>query len=291
MIRSVLTAIILSIPLIGAYALFSIGIVLIFQTSRILNLAHGAMAMIPAFILAAMSGWGLPVLLAAPLAIATGGLLGVAVERIFVRRLEDGGPTGQTVGTVAALGVLVALAARIWGTTPRTGTKLFPEGFVSVGSSSLQFAEIGLFVVSVGVAAGLFIALKRTDIGLMMRGTAESKLAARLHGVDPDLVTTGSWAVGGALAALSGILLGAVTGLQPYTLSLQVLPGFIAALLGGLRSLPLAIAGAAFVGITQSLVPLMGPIGRSQGSSQLFLAVAAIAVMALRGSAIAGSER
>lgn len=290
MIRSILTAIILSIPLVGAYALFSIGIVLIFQTSRILNLAHGAMAMIPAFVLAAMSGAGLPVVIAAPLAIMLGGLLGVAVERVFVRRLESSGPTGQTVGTVAALGVLVALAARIWGTTPRRGISLFPEGFIEVGSSSLRFAEIGLFLVSGAVAAALFLALKKTDVGLMMRGTAESALAARLHGVDPDLITTASWATGGALAALSGILLGSITGLQPYTLSLQVLPGFIAALLGGLRSLPLAITGAAFVGVTQSLVPLMGVVGRAQGSSQLFLALVTIAVMGLRGSAIAGSE-
>src|SRR5688572_12403493 len=105
---SVFVSLVLSLPLVGAYAIFAIGIVLIYRTSRMLNLAHGAMAMFPAYLLYAMVGAGVPTLFAFPLAIVLGAGLGLAVERVFVGRLRPDGATAQTVGTVAALGIIVA---------------------------------------------------------------------------------------------------------------------------------------------------------------------------------------
>lgn len=286
----ILTSLVLSLPLIGAYAIFAVGIVLIYRASRVLNLAHGAMAMVPPYVLYSLSQAGVPLAFGLVLGIAAGGVLGLGVERVFVRTLRREHATAQTVGTVAALGILVALAAKVWGTTPRTAVRVFPQGSISVGLSNIQVGEIGLFVVMLIVTGALFVLLQRTDLGLMMRGTAESRLAASLHGVDPDLITRATWALGGGLAGLSGILLASVTNLHPYVLALQALPGFIAALIGGLNSLPAALVGAAVVGATQGLVPILGPIGEAQGAPQLFLAIVAIAVMAARGKALVGSD-
>ena len=285
-----LTALVLSLPLVGAYAIFAIGIVLIHRASRVLNLAHGAMALVPAYTLYALSTGGLPMLIAFPLALLVGAVLGLAVERSFVRRLRAQGPTAQTVGTVAALGVLIALVAKIFGTTALDPVGIFPQGAIPVGVSEIQYGELGLFATMLAVAAGLFALLQRTNLGLMMRGSAESRLGAALHGVNPDRITEFTWALGGLLAGLAGILLAAVTSLQPYRLPLQALPGFIAALIGGLGSLPGALAGAAVVGITQGLVPVLGPIGQSQGAPQLFLAIVAMVVMATRGSKLVASD-
>lgn len=290
MLTDILVSLVLSLPLIGAYAIFAIGIVLIYRASRMLNLAHGAMAMIPAYVLYELVRAGVPTVLAFPLGIATGAALGLAVERVFVSRLRSDGPTAQTVGTVAALGIMVAGAVRIWGTAGLRAVEIFPRGRISVGESRLQYGELGLFAVMLIVGAGLFVLIQRTDIGLMMRGTAESRLAASLMGVNPDRMTSLAWAIGGALAALAGILLAAVTSLHPYALSLQVLPAFIAALIGGLGSLPGALLGAAIVGAVQGLVPLFGWLGKLQGAPQLFLAVLAVFVMATRGKALAGSD-
>jgi ABC-type branched-subunit amino acid transport system ATPase component/ABC-type branched-subunit amino acid transport system permease subunit len=286
----VLTALVLSLPLIGAYAIFALGIVLIYRASRMLNLAHGAMAMVPAYLLYAMVKAGIPVVVASPLAIASGALLGLAVERIFVSRLRSDGPTAQTVGTIAALGLMVAVSARVWGTSSLPAVRVFPAGRIDVGLSSIQYGEIGLFVVMLIVAAVLYAVIQRTDLGLMMRGTAESRLAASLMGVNPGRITSLTWMLGGALAALAGILLASVTALHPYTLTLQALPAFIAALLGGLGSLPGALIGAAVVGATQGLVPVLGSIGKAQGAAQLFLAGLAIVVMATRGKRLATSD-
>src|SRR5687768_15048557 len=130
-----LTSLVLSLPLVGAYAIFAIGIVLIYRASRMLNLAHGAMAMVPAYLLYFFVELGIPLLFALPLALAAGAGLGLAIEKVFVGRLRADGPTAQTVGTVAALGILVAVAARVWGTASLTAVRVFPAGSVSVGQS------------------------------------------------------------------------------------------------------------------------------------------------------------
>nr|MDQ3758209.1 branched-chain amino acid ABC transporter permease [Actinomycetota bacterium] len=257
MITRVFTSLVLSLPLVGAYALFALGIVLIHRASRMLNLAHGAMAVVPAYLLYAMVDAGIPTVAALPLAVASGAGLGLAVERVFVARLRADGPTAQTVGTVAALGLLIAVVARVWGTASLPAVRVFPVGRVEVGRSAVQYGELGLFAVMLVAAAVLWLLVQRTDLGLMMRGTAESRLAASLMGVDPGFVTSLAWGMGGALAALAGILLASVTSLHPYTLALQPLPAIVAALLGGLASLPATLAGAAVVGGVQGLVPLL----------------------------------
>jgi branched-subunit amino acid ABC-type transport system permease component len=273
----------LSLPNIGAYAIFAIGIVVIFRASKVLNVAHGAMAMVPAYLVATMNKAGVPILVAFVLGIAAGGLLGLAVERLFVRPLRTVSVTAQTVGTVAALGLMVAVAGKIWGTGTERAPHVFPEHVLKIGSSSLRTGQLGLFVVMLVVAGGLTALLQFTDIGLAMRGAADSRRAASLMGVDPDIAISGAWILGGATAAVAGILLAAVTNLNPLTLSLQAIPAFVAALIGGLGSLYGAVIGAAIVGGTTGLVPAIVMLQRVQGMQQLLLGLVALFVMALRG--------
>lgn len=286
-----LQSLLLSLPLIGANAIFALGLVLIYRASRMLNLAHGAMAMVPAYAMYVFSQWGLPVPLALLASLVVGGLLGFAVERTFVTRLRSDGPTAQTVGTVAALGILIALVARTFGTAGLPAVDVFPRHNFTVGTSLLTSADLGMFGVMAVVALALYVLVQRTDLGLIMRGTAESRLAASLMGVDPARITSYTWILGGTLAGLGGVLLAPVnTTITPYSLALQVLPAFIAALIGGLGSLPAAVGGAVIVGLVQGLVPVLGPIGRLQGAPQLFLAVLAIVVMATRGRSLVAAD-
>jgi sulfate-transporting ATPase len=286
----------LSLPLVGAFAMFALGIVVIFQSSRVLNLAHGAMAMVPPYVLYELSQHGVPLPIGFVAAIAAGACIGAAVERVFVRGLRRQGPTGQTVGTVAALGVLVSLAVKVWGTTPRRGVGIFPAGGVHVGASLLSYGQIGLFAVALVAAAGLFALFTFTDLGLAMRVAADNRRAAALMGMDPDRTTTVAWMLGGALAALAGVLLAAITTLHPYNLSLLVLPGFVAALIGGLGSLPGALIGASVVGLAQGMVPAIGLVpgiggfARQLGAPQLVLTIVAFVVMFLRGTRFSGTD-
>ncbi|MGH2684177.1 MAG: ABC transporter permease, partial [Actinomycetota bacterium] len=286
----------LSIPLIGAFTLFAVGISVIYRASRVLNLGHGAMAMFPAFIAYTLTRQGLPVPVTVLAAVATGALLGVAVERIFVRRLRPQGPTAQTVGTIAVTGLLVALAAKIWGTTPIVPPAVFPEGEVSIAGAFIRWGDIGLFAIGLGLAGALFAFFRFTEFGLAMRGAAENRKAAALMGIDPNVAAAAAWGLGGGLAALAGVLLASLTALDPYQLTLMVLPGFVAALIGGLGNLPGAVWGAAITGLLFGIVPaltnipVIGDLFVYSGSTQLVLAILAVVVMALRGRRLAGAE-
>src|SRR5687767_11735530 len=109
--------------------MFAIGITATYRASRVLNLAHGAMAMVPAYINHALvNGLGVPLVIALPVAVASGAALGIGVERLFVRRLRPQGPTAQTVGTVAVTGMLVAVTAKVAGTASVLPPTVFPEG-------------------------------------------------------------------------------------------------------------------------------------------------------------------
>ena len=286
----------LSLPLVGAFAMFTLGVVVIYQASRVLNLAHGAMAMVPVYVLFELSARGVPLVAALPLAVVSGAVLGIGVERVFIRTLRKQSATAQTVGTVAALGVLVALTAKVFGTTPRVAVNVFPEGGIAVSASLLRYGHIGLFFVAI-VSSGAFFALFRyTDLGLAMRAAAQNRRAAALMGVDADLSTAAAWAIGGTLAALGGILLAPVTTLHPYSLTLIVLPAFVAALIGGLENLPGAMLGAVVVGLAQGMVPAIGlipGIGRyatQVGASQVVVGLIAFTVMYLRGERFAASD-
>ena len=281
--------IILTMPLVGAYTMFALGIVFIYRGSKVLNLAHGAMAMFPAYIaysVAQRSG----VFVALAVALVAGALIGLGVERIVVRRLRRSGPTAQTVGTVAVLGLLIAIAARLWGTTPLAAPQIFPKRIYQVGNATLQLGSIGLLAVAL-LAAAAFIALfKYTDLGLALRASANNPRAAGLVGIDPERTTAVAWAFAGVLAALGGVLLAATTNLHPYTLSLEVLPAFVAALLGGLDNVKGAVIGSIFVGMVIGIVPTLPAVGSTVGIQQAVLGLVAVIVMGVRGQRFSASD-
>jgi branched-chain amino acid transport system permease protein len=281
---------VLSLPLVGAYALLGLGITVIYQASRVLNLAHGALAMGGAYACYQLTRWHAPLVVAIVGGIVCGALLGILVERVFVRQLRSSGPTTQTVGTVAALSVAIALASRIWGTLPVAAPRVLPHGALTVGDGFVAWTKLGIFPIALGGAAILFALFQFTDVGLAMRGAAQNRRGAALRGVDPDRTAMLAWVLGGAFAALAGILLAGASELDPFSISLGVLPAFVAALIGGLESMPGVCAGAFVVGTVQGMVPAvaevpgLGSLLRAQGAPELVLSVLALVVMGLRGA-------
>lgn len=291
-----LTQLMLATPLVAAYALFALGIVLIYRASRVLNLAHGVMAMLPAYAVLELRDAGVPSIPAVVVGVAVGALLGVIVEWVFVRRLRSVSPTAQTVGTVAVYGLVIAAVAKFIGTAPQTSPALFGDGNVSIGPADFRVDELGLIVVAVGLTVALFAVFKFTALGLAMRGSASNRTAAALVGIDPDRTTQVAWALGGALAAVAGIMLAALVSLEPFGFPLQALPGFVAALIGGLGSMPGALAGAAVVGFATGGVPGLAAIPQldgfvsSIGAAQAVLALVAFVVMARRGEPLSAGD-
>ncbi|MHB8511404.1 MAG: ABC transporter permease subunit [Actinomycetota bacterium] len=299
--HEIFVAIFLSIPLIGAYAIFALGISVIYRASRVLNLAHGAMAMFPAFVSYQLVKWGAPIGIALFVAVIVGAILGIGVEYIFVRRLRGQGSTAQTVGTIAAAGLVIAFSAKIWGSSGVNGPKVFPtciahRCYLELFGEKVVWGAIGLFLVGLAVALTLFIFFKRTDYGLAMRGAAENRRAASLMGINPNITASAAWALGGGLAALAGVMLGAVQNIDPYYLPLQMLPAFVAILIGGLESMPGAILGSVIAGLTIGLQPDLARIPGIKvvfgagGGSELLLTILALVTMALRGGRFSGVD-
>jgi branched-chain amino acid transport system permease protein len=286
----------LSLPLVGSYALFGLGITVIYQASRVLNLAHGAMAMGSAYACYQLHIWHVPLFLAVGAGLATGALLGLVVDVVFVRRLRPAGATTQTVGTVAVLTLGIALASRIWGSLPVPAPEVLPTGALRVPGGFVPIPLLGIFPIALLGAAALFAIFQFTDIGLDMRGAAQNRRGAALRGVDPDRTTALAWIIGGAFAGLAGILLAGATTLDPFSISLGVLPAFVAALIGGLESMPGVCVGAAIVGIVEGMVPAIaqlpgvGSMLTGQGSPQLVLGILALIVMAMRGQRLIASD-
>jgi branched-subunit amino acid ABC-type transport system permease component len=254
------------------------------------------MAMLPAYSSYWMRNSGIPLLPAIVGGVVVGAAMGAAVEWLFVRRLRKVSPTAQTVGTVAVYGLTVALVARIVGSESLTPPPIFGDGAVFIGDTGLSYGQIGLMVVAVILTVALFALFKFTALGLAMRGAASNRTAASLMGVNADRTTQVAWMMGGALAAVAGILLSAVTVLDPFAFPLQALPAFVAALIGGLGSMPGALAGSAVVGLTIGAVPgfqvLPGldEFTSSIGAPQAVLAAVTFFVMARRGERLAASD-
>ncbi|HXA41296.1 MAG TPA: ATP-binding cassette domain-containing protein [Candidatus Solibacter sp.] len=293
---SALTSAVLAIPLIGVYVLFAVGIVVIYRASRVLNLAHGALALVPAYAFFSLAKLGVPLPLAVILAVAGGAALGVLTEAVVVRRLRRQGPVAQTVGTIAVYGLAVAVAVRVYGSAPLLPPRLLPPGAIPVGAGSLRIAALWMFGTG-AVATLLSLALFRfTDLGLAMRAAADNRRAAGLMGVNPDLTTSAAWALGGGLAGLAGVLVGTYGNIDAFTLGLQVLPAFVAALIGGLDSLTGALIGCAIVALVQaeipalSMLPVIGGPASSVGAPQVLLMVVAFVVLATRGKRLVAGE-
>jgi branched-chain amino acid transport system permease protein len=272
--------------------------VLIYQASRLLNLAHGAMGTLPAYVAYTLAQRDVPVFVLLPVVAVVGAATGVAIERVFVRALRRQGPTAQTVGTVAAFGIITAVVGKVWGTAALRAPTVFPPGGVRVSGSLLSWGQLGIFATAAVAAVAVFALFRFTRLGLAMRAAAENRRAASLMGIDPDFTTMVAWAMAGGLAGVTGLMLAAVTNLHPYTLSLQMLPAFVAALIGGMVSLPGAILGAVVVGAALGMVPafggipLIGEFASQIGASQVVLGLVAFVVMARRGEAlVAGDPR
>jgi ABC-type branched-subunit amino acid transport system ATPase component/branched-subunit amino acid ABC-type transport system permease component len=312
-----LTGAVLSLPLIGVYIVFAVGIVVIYRASRVINLAHGAFALLPAYVflqLGASDRWHvmsgvrvgrIPVGLAidAIVAIASGAGLGLLTERFVVRRLRRQGPVAQTVGTVAVFGLAVAVAVKMYGSAPLLpphgggagGSGLLPAGAIPVGNGSLRYASIIVAVVGTVATLACLALFRFTDIGLAMRAAADNRRAASLMGVNPDRTTALAWALGGGLAGLAGVLVGASSNIDAFVLGLQVLPAFVAVLIGGLESLPGALIGCAVVGFVEAerpdiaTIPGLGALN-GPGTAQLIFMILAFILLATGGAGLGASN-
>jgi branched-chain amino acid transport system permease protein len=237
------------------YALTASGLVVTYTTSGVFNFAHGAIGMFMAFTywqLAVAWRWPVPLALGMVLVVLAP-MLGAVIERWVIRPLY-GAPL--SVSLVVTLGLLLALlgaADAIWAPdVTRSLPRLFGTGEVHVFGVAVTDYELMVLGVSVVVAVGLRWLFTRTRVGITMRAVVDDPDLTARSGASPYRTAQLSWALGASLAALAGILIAPLQYLDQFNLTLLVVVGYAAAVVGKLRSLPLTVLGAMGLGLAQA---------------------------------------
>ncbi len=240
----------------AAFAILASGLVLTYSTTRVFNIAHGALAMVFAFVFWDFSQkQGMPTWLALVLVLGVvAPAFGIFLQRVVVRDLGNAPVGVSLVVTVGLLVALIGLATQIWPSAARRFSPFFDGEAVTIFDYQMPWHQVVTIIVSVLVAVGLALLLTRTRIGTAMRASVDNPELLRLYGGRPDVAAALAWAIGTSLAALAGILLAAGGELQYYDLTLIVISAYAAAMLGKLTNLPMTYIGAMALGLAQSYV-------------------------------------
>jgi branched-chain amino acid transport system permease protein len=238
------------------YALTATGLVVTYTTSGIFNFAHGAIGMFGAFSYWQLAvGWHWPAWIALPaVLLIEAPLLGAGIEAVLIRPLKRSSVDLSLVVTLGLLLFLLGIANLLWKPTK---TRVLPAFLhdakpLQLGGLAVSANQVLVVVVALSVAVGLRLLFVRTRLGIAMRGVVDDPDLAAMSGASPVRIQQLSWALGASLAALAGILLAPLVTLDILTLTLLVINGYAAALVGRLTSLPWTAIGAIALGLLVS---------------------------------------
>ncbi|GAA4544086.1 branched-chain amino acid ABC transporter permease/ATP-binding protein [Pseudonocardia xishanensis] len=265
--------------------LLALGLVLVYRSTGVLNLAHGAQAALGGYIYWDLSSnAGLPGLLALLIAVLASGVVGVLIQVLVMRPLRGAAPLTLLIGSIGVLIVIQTGLLLRYGSTPRSAQSVLPNGLIEIfDGQSVGIDRLLLLVIGIVVAAGLWALYSFSLFGSTTSAVAENPVAAATLGHASDRIAVGNWFLGGALAGLAGGLLAPISGLDLVTMNGLIVPALGAALAGGLISFPLTIVGALIIQIAQSISTSYIDF-RGVGAASTFVIV--VAMLLLRGESI-----
>jgi branched-chain amino acid transport system permease protein len=270
------------------YALFALGIALIFGVMRLVNFAHGELIMCGGYVLIVVGGPPLVVRILATVAIVV--LVALAMERVAFRPVRGANPATLLVTSFAVSYALQNLAILIFGSVPRsTNLSRTLNQSITIGSLQVPNLDLVTIVVTVVLLAGLAAFLQRTTLGTQMRAAAEDFAMARLLGIRANLVIAIAFGISGLLAAIAAVLLVAQTGTVTATMGFTpVIFAFSATILGGLGSVTGSVLGGFAVGALGVIFQVVLPLSiRPYRDAFLFAAVILMLVLRPQGFIVA----
>ena len=242
------------------YALIAIGYTLVYGVLRFINFAHSDVFMIGSFVgyyagnhLSGSSvGGGILVMIAAMIVCA---LLGMTIERLAYRPLRNRSRLSVLITAIGVSLFLENAGQIVFGPNPQPFPQLFPSHEFNLGAIAISSKDIVVFVVTLLLLAGLQFIVLKTKMGTAMRAVAFNPEAASLVGVNVNVVISFTFGLGSALAAAGGILWAyKFPKIDPL---MGVAPGitaFVAAVLGGIGSIPGAALGGLLIGVIETFV-------------------------------------
>lgn len=237
------------------YALAALGLVLIYKTTDVVNFAQGEMAMFSTFIaFTLLTSLSVPFWGAFAGALAGAALLGIVVEKVFVRPLYKASLLNVLIMTIGLMMVINGLAGWIWGFEPHNFPAALSGEPIRWGQLVITLPDIMNLVITCVIMVVFYLVFKFSLIGIAMRAVAENRLAARLMGVKVNRILSTTWAIGAMLGGVAGIFIAPIIFLDLNMMSEVIIKAFTAAVLGGFNSLPGAVVGGLLLGVLENLV-------------------------------------
>jgi branched-chain amino acid transport system permease protein len=255
-LSSIATQIVMGLTVGANLILLATGLTLVFGMMEVINFAHSALFMLGAYsgyvTYKALGSFWLG-LLVAPLCV---GVLGAVIERFLLRPLREKYPTSHLLPLLLTFGLTLffeGLAKVIWSADIVSLPKpTILAGVIAPAGVTLPLYWIFALVTAAALVAGLWLLVERTALGLKIRAATQDPMMAAILGVDVKRLNTVVFGLGSALAAVAGVILGAMTSLYPQMGLAFVIDAFIVIVIGGLGSFKGAIAGSLVLGQVQS---------------------------------------
>ncbi|MGH3520770.1 MAG: branched-chain amino acid ABC transporter permease [Haloechinothrix sp.] len=270
----------------SVYALVALGIVLIYRASGVFNFAQaefGTVGLFAAF--AAVELWGWSYLWGFFFGLAAAVAMGLATERLVIHPLRNGSRVTLLVGTAGV--ALAAIGIQFWQNNEvpiRTMPRIVEGVAASPFGATISWQQLITVGVLVAVAVGLAIFFKSPS-GLAIQAAQQEATAAELVGISVRRVSMMTWGIAALLGGLAGVLSGPnltfTAGFLSFGAGAALLPGFMAAVLGGMRSMPGALLGGLVVGVIKQLGGL-SIFGGMSGGGAMMLFVFLLVVLLLR---------
>ncbi len=264
---SLISYLINGISLGSVYAIIALGYTMVYGIAKMLNFAHGDVIMIGAYVvLTAMTGAGVNPLLAVVIAMVVCTLLGMAIEKVAYKPLRNA--TSSLAVLITAIGVSYLLqntALLIFGADTKSFVSVItlPAIVLADGAITITGTTIVTIIACLVIMCALMLFVNKTKPGRAMKAVSEDRGAAQLMGVNVNATISLTFAIGSGLAAIAGVLLcSAYPSLTPYTGAMPGIKAFVAAVFGGIGSIPGAMIGGILLGIIETL-------GKAYISSQI----------------------
>ncbi len=237
------------------YALVALGYSMVYGIIKLINFAHGDVIMVGAYVAwFTISSLGLPVWVGIVLSIVFCSVLGVVIEKVAYKPLRGNARISLLITAIGISLLLQNVAQLLFKSNPKP-FPAFISGSIKVFGLKIDVTTIVTIIVSVGMMIGLTFLVNKTKIGRAMRAVSEDTEAAQLMGVNVNNTISFTFAVGSALAAVAALLYCcSYSQVKPTMGSLLGLKAFVAAVLGGIGSIPGAVVGGFCLGIAEVLI-------------------------------------
>ena len=235
--------------------LLAAGLTLVFGIMNLVNLAHGSLYMVGAYLMAAFQGWTGSFVLALLLAVPATLLVGVLVELIVLRRLYDRDHLDQVLATFGLILFFNELVRVIWG--PAALFVSIPPALsgtvILVPGAPYPVYRLAIIAVGLAVALALYLVISHSRVGMRIRAGASNRAIAEALGLDIGRLFTFVFGAGAALAGLAGLMMGPITSVEPGMGDPVLILAFVVIIIGGIGSVRGAFAAAILVGLVDTL--------------------------------------